>query len=109
MSIETIGTIVRGQYGELARIVEVLEHTRMSANHVSAPSAVVVKLEPVGPSFGHRSSWSHDLTPAEPGDVGAHPCHNSYGWRYVGASWRGGDRARQACETCKRADVLAAA
>ena len=94
--IETIGAIVRGEYGNLGRITEVIENSRCSPNHVSCPLDVVVRLEPVGPGFSHRSSWASKLTLAQPGDIGAHPhadncpCgepHSGGTWRYVPASW----------------------
>jgi hypothetical protein len=70
--IETIGTLVRGRYGNLGRITEVIESSRLSVNHVRAPLDVVVTLEPVGPGYGHRSAWASDLKLAHPGDVGSH-------------------------------------
>lgn len=94
--IETIGAIVRGEYGNLARIIGVYENSRCSARHVSVPLDVVVELEPIGPGFNHRSSWASKLTAAQPGDIGAHPhaagcpCgapHDGGAWRYVPASW----------------------
>lgn len=90
--VETVGAIVRGKYGNLGRIVAVLEHTRCSPDHLSSPLDVVVELEPVGPGFNHRSSWASDLTLAQPGDVGAHQDYSDrscgMGGRYVPASWR---------------------
>lgn len=101
LGIEEIGAIVRGQYGQLVRIVSVYEESRASPNHISIPSAVVVATEAVGPGYGHRSSWSSDLTLAEAGDIGAHPCSAScscgdpfvgpgYGipWIHRSASWQ---------------------
>jgi hypothetical protein len=83
--IETVGAHVRGRYGNLARITAVLEHSRCSPNHLTAPNDVVVTLEPVGPGFAHRSSWASDLTYAQPGDVGAHMDERN---RYVPATWK---------------------
>ncbi len=71
--IETIGAIVRGEYGQLARIVGVHEHARASARHISVPLDVVVATERVGPGYGHTSSWASKLTLAQDGDIGAHP------------------------------------
>lgn len=103
--IERPGTIVRGEYGLLARVVDVIERTRMSERHVTSPGDVVVTVEPVGPGYGHRSSWASKLTPAAPGDVGAHPCHTGgYGWRHVPASWEGGSDAAHGCDRCRAAE-----
>ncbi len=97
--IETVGAVVRTGFGQLARVTGVVESSRCSANHVSAPLDVVVELEAIGPSYGHGTAWSSDLTMAEPGDVGAHPhrrgceCGQPYDearggfWYPVGASW----------------------
>jgi hypothetical protein len=81
--VETVGAVVRGPYGNLGRITEVLEYSRLSPNHLSAPGAVVVRLEPLS-GFAHRSAWSNDLTLSQPGDVGS---YNAPGNRYVPASW----------------------
>jgi hypothetical protein len=98
--IETIGAVVRGKYGHLSRITEVLEYSRCSEQHISAPLDVVVRTEPVGVGFNHKSSWASDLTLAQEGDVGAHPhmrdnceCGQPYDetrsglWYYVPANW----------------------
>jgi len=71
--LETVGAIVRGEYHQLVRIVEVLERTRCSPRHITSPLDVVVRCEDVGPGYGHHSSWASKLTPAQPGDVGSHP------------------------------------
>jgi hypothetical protein len=102
-NIETVGATARGQYGELARIVEVLEWTRLSAQHLTSPGDVVVRLEQVGLGFNHTSSWASDLTPAEPGDVGAHPepDANGFTWHYVPASWRTEPAVGEDDDTCE--------
>lgn len=82
-----IGDVVRGQYGNLGRIVA------FDNTHSHIRGGRLVHLEPVGPGFGHKSSWENDLSPASPGDVGAHPCTDTsvhWNWRHVRASWDGG-------------------
>jgi hypothetical protein len=71
------GDIVRGQYGNLARLTG-WNHTW---SHVRGGR--LAHLEPLiaypgtdipegaGP-YAHKSSWEDDLSPARPGDVGAH-------------------------------------
>lgn len=99
-TIETVGAIVRGPYGSLSKIVEVLEHTRAPDSHLVNPGDVVVRLEPVGPGFNHTSAWAHKLSPSEQGDIGAHPhfadckCGANppnpqphWGWVPVPATW----------------------
>ena len=99
--IETVGVLVRGEHGNLGRIKEVIENSRLTANHVSHPLDVVVRLEPVGPGYNFRSAWASSLSHAEPGDVGSHPhtrtceCVQPYddsrgghwGWYDVRQSW----------------------
>lgn len=71
--IETVGTIVRGPYGHLCRIVEVIESSRLAERHISSPLDVVVRTEPIGPSYGHESAWASSLRLAESTDqYGAH-------------------------------------
>lgn len=98
--IETVGTLVRGKYGQLARITAVLEHTRCSGQHMTSPNDVVVSIESVGPGYRHVTSWASDLTLAQDGDrFGAHPhcegceCGEPYetgrqpGWYDMRPSW----------------------
>lgn len=90
------GDLVRGEYGDLS----VLVCWNNTWSHVRGGR--IAHLEPVGPAFGHTSSWENVLTPGEPGDVGTHPCHEhentSHGWVHVCASWQEdhGDR-RKGC------------
>lgn len=72
-TIETVGAIVRGPYGSLSKIVEVLERTRMPDTHMTRPGDVVVRVEQVGPGYGHQSAWASELALSKPGDIGAHP------------------------------------
>lgn len=101
--IETVGAIVRGEYGQLCRITEVIESSRLTVTHVSSPLDVVVRTEPVGsPGYGHSSAWASSLTMALPGDrYGAHVhregcvCGEPYaptkqghlGWYAMAPSW----------------------
>ncbi len=96
--IETVGELVRTASGQLARITGVVETSRCSAEHISAPLDVVVLLDSVGPSYGHTTAWASDLTMAEPGDVGSHPhgpdcvCGRPFDdtrgpWYPIAASW----------------------
>lgn len=96
--IETVGAVVRGEYGHLCRIVEVIENSRCSERHISVPLDVVVRTEPVGPGYGHTSAWASTLTLAEPGDIGSHPHRadcpcgapaptNYFGWHDVRENW----------------------
>ena len=80
--VETVGTVVRGRYGNLGRIASVVESSRCSAGHLTSPLDVVVVLEPLS-FYNHTSSWASDLTLAQDGDIGAHESSVSY----VGASW----------------------
>ncbi len=98
--IETVDAVVRTRFGQHARITGVVESSRCSAEHVSAPLDVVVTLESIGPSYGHTTAWASDLTEAEPGDVGSHPhrrgceCGQPYDetrggfWYPVAATWQ---------------------
>lgn len=98
--IETIGAVVRGQYGQLARITEVLEYSRCSEQHISSPLDVVVRTEQVGAGYNHKCAWASSLVLAQAGDIGAHPhrqdceCGQPYdqsrqpGWYHVPASWQ---------------------
>lgn len=88
-----IGDLVRGQYGNLARIVA------FNNTHSHIRGGRLVHLEAAGPGFdihqvefGHRVSWENELSPGFPGDRGAHPCRadGGYHWRHVAASWDGG-------------------
>jgi hypothetical protein len=101
--IETVGAVVRGPHGQLCRITEVVESSRMSERHVSAPLDVVVRTEPVGsPGYGHSSAWASSLSLALPTDrFGAHghregcACGMPYdptiqghiGWYHMRESW----------------------
>jgi hypothetical protein len=72
-TIETVGAIVRGPYGSLSVITEVIESSRCSDSHLTTPGDVVVRVRPHGVGYGHTSAWASELTLAEPGDIGAHP------------------------------------
>lgn len=99
--IETVGAIVRGPHGLLARITAVLENTRASENHISAPLDVVVLVEPIGPGYRDGSAWASQLQLADGTEAyGAHPhgpgcaCGEPYTgfqhwqWQHLPASWQ---------------------
>lgn len=89
------GKVYRTSSGGLVRALEVLEATRCSPTHLSSPTAVVVRVEDVGPGYGARTIWSDALSPASPGDRGCHPCTEGRaawsGFCHRPASWRGGN------------------
>lgn len=103
-TIEEVGAVVRGDRGQLVRIVAVIEWTRLSENHARYPGDVVVRTENVGPGYREMSAWASRLTPAQPGDVGKHPhwsdceCGEPYTgpqpwcrWQPMPASWEKGE------------------
>jgi hypothetical protein len=87
------GDIVRGKYGNLARLTG-WNHTW---SHVRGGR--IAHLEPIvaypgtdapegAHPYAHTSSWESDLTRAQPGDVGAHSVKGTVGmWEHRSQSW----------------------
>jgi len=87
------GDIVRGEYGNLARLVA-WNHTW---SHVRGGR--LAYLEPLvaypgtpapegAQPYAHKGSWEDNLSRAEPGDIGAHVDRPGFGWKHVSENWR---------------------
>jgi hypothetical protein len=86
------GDIVRGEFGNLARLVA-WDHTwsHIYAGRIAHLQPLVSYPGTQDPEdalpFSHVTSWEYRLSLAQPGDVGAHADRPGPGWHYISASW----------------------
>lgn len=89
------GDIVRGQYGNLARLVAWnhtwshltggrLAHLEPLVTYPGTEIPAGCDAEP----FNHTGSWESNLNRAQPGDIGAHASGRGFGWRHHCATWQ---------------------